>query len=80
MTFNHDSTGDRPWRRSRSISFSGSPAFAVISRASTIFVPSPRHPAVGAGYLVRVLAITAAIFAALSLAVWGTVWIAIQLL
>jgi len=29
---------------------------------------------------VRVLAITAAIFAALSLAVWGTVWIAIQLL
>ncbi|MET4171163.1 hypothetical protein ABIB99_002252 [Bradyrhizobium sp. LA6.1] len=44
------------------------------------FRPVPAAPAVGAGYLVRVLAITAAIFAALSLAVWGTVWIAIQLL
>ncbi|MET4420952.1 hypothetical protein BjapCC829_38770 [Bradyrhizobium barranii] len=44
------------------------------------FRPVPAAPSVRAGYLVRVLAITAAIFAALSLAVWGTVWIAIQLL
>ncbi|KGT80550.1 hypothetical protein MA20_03650 [Bradyrhizobium japonicum] len=44
------------------------------------FRPVPAAPSVGAGHLVRVLAITAAIFAALSLAVWGTVWIAIQLL
>lgn len=44
------------------------------------FRPVPAAPSVGTGHLVRVLAITAAIFAALSLAVWGTVWIAIQLL
>jgi hypothetical protein len=30
--------------------------------------------------VVRVMVVTAAVFAALSLAVWGTVWIAIQLL
>ncbi|MBR0820475.1 hypothetical protein [Bradyrhizobium liaoningense] len=44
------------------------------------FRPVPAAPSVGAGYLARVLAIAAAILAALSLAVWGTVWIAIQLL
>ncbi|MBR1179365.1 hypothetical protein JQ617_35745 [Bradyrhizobium sp. KB893862 SZCCT0404] len=44
------------------------------------FQPAPAAPATGAHYLVRVLAIMAAVFAALSLAVWGTVWIAIRLL
>ncbi|MCK1276768.1 hypothetical protein IVB46_16210 [Bradyrhizobium sp. 61] len=44
------------------------------------FRPIPAASTAGAGYIVRILAITAAIFAALSLAVWGTVWIAIQLL
>ncbi|WBL77479.1 hypothetical protein I3J27_31365 [Bradyrhizobium xenonodulans] len=44
------------------------------------FRPVPAASPVGAGYLVRVLVIMAAVFAALSLAVWGTVWIAIQLL
>ncbi|MDI3565367.1 hypothetical protein [Bradyrhizobium sp. Arg816] len=44
------------------------------------FRPVPAAHSAGAGHLMRVLAITAAIFAALSLAVWGTVWIAIQLL
>ncbi|MBW7971309.1 hypothetical protein [Bradyrhizobium sp. BR 10289] len=44
------------------------------------FRPVPAAPSVGAHHLVRVLAVTAAVFAALSLAVWGTVWIAIQLL
>ena len=34
-------------------------------------------PAAGTGYLVRVLAITAIVLAALSLAVWSTVWLAI---
>lgn len=43
------------------------------------FRPVPTAPAAGAN-LVRVLVIIAAIFAALSLAVGGTVWIAIQLL
>ena len=37
-------------------------------------------PAAGAGHLVRVMVIAAAVFAALSLAAWGTVWVAIQLL
>lgn len=44
------------------------------------FRPVPAAPSVGAGHLVRVLAIMATVFATLSLAVWGTVWIAIQLL
>jgi len=44
------------------------------------FRPIPSTPTVGAGHLVRVMVITAAVLAALSLAVWGTVWIAIQLL
>ena len=44
------------------------------------FRPVPAAPTAGAGHIVRVLAITATVFAALSLAVWGTVWIAIQLL
>ena len=44
------------------------------------FRPVPAAPATGANYLMRVLAIMASVFAALSLAVWGTVWIAIQLL
>ncbi len=44
------------------------------------FRPVPAAPIAGAGYIVRVLAIMATVFAALSLAVWGTVWIAIQLL
>ncbi|KYG97443.1 hypothetical protein [Bradyrhizobium sp. DOA1] len=44
------------------------------------FRPVPAAPATGAGYLMRVLAIMAAVFAALSLAVWGTVWMAIRLL
>jgi hypothetical protein len=42
------------------------------------FRPVPAPPA--AGYIVRALAIMATVLAALSLAVWGTVWIAIQLL
>lgn len=42
--------------------------------------PAPVAPAAGAGHLLRVLAIMAAVFATLFLAVWGTVWIAIQLL
>ncbi|QDP22096.1 hypothetical protein [Bradyrhizobium cosmicum] len=44
------------------------------------FRPVPAAPAIGISSIVRVLAITVAVFAALSLAVWGTVWIAIQLL
>ena len=44
------------------------------------FRPVPPTPIAGTGHLARVLAIMAGIFAALSLAVWGTVWIAIQLL
>ncbi|MGY8709098.1 hypothetical protein RAD16_25435 [Bradyrhizobium sp. 18BD] len=43
------------------------------------FRPAPAAPTVGVSYIVRVLAITAVVFAALSLALWGTVWIAIQL-
>lgn len=44
------------------------------------FRPVPVAPAAGTNRLVRVLAIVAAVFAVLSLAIWGTVWIAIQLL
>jgi hypothetical protein len=44
------------------------------------FRPVPTTPTVGASHLVRVMVITAAVLAALSLAVWGTVRIAIQLL
>lgn len=44
------------------------------------FRPVPAASSAGAGHLVRVLAIMATVFATLSLAVWGTVWIAIQLL
>jgi hypothetical protein len=44
------------------------------------FRPVPAAPAAGANHLTHVLAIMAAIFVALSLAVWGTVWLAIQLL
>jgi len=43
------------------------------------FRPVPAAPAPGVSHIVRVLAITAVVFAALSLALWGTVWIAIQL-
>lgn len=44
------------------------------------FRPAPAAPTAVARYVIRIMAIMAAIFAALSLAVWGTVWIAIQLL
>ncbi|MBR0685751.1 hypothetical protein JQ594_07475 [Bradyrhizobium manausense] len=44
------------------------------------FRPVPVAPATGAGQLVRVLAIAAVVLATLSLAVWATVWIAIELL
>ncbi|MCK1708852.1 MULTISPECIES: hypothetical protein [unclassified Bradyrhizobium] len=44
------------------------------------FRPVPAASSSGAGYLVRVLTIMASVFAALSLAVWGWVWLAIQLL
>jgi hypothetical protein len=43
------------------------------------FRPVPAAPTAGVSYTVRVLAVTAAVLAALSLALWGTVWIAIQL-
>ena len=44
------------------------------------FRPVPVAPAAGANRLVHILIIAAAVLAALSLAVWGTVWIAIELL
>ncbi len=44
------------------------------------FRPVPAASSTGAGYLVRVLATIATVFAALSLAVWGTGSLAIQLL
>ncbi|MCS3727444.1 hypothetical protein [Bradyrhizobium betae] len=44
------------------------------------FRPVPTAPSASVSSIVRVLAITAAVLAALSFAVWGTVWIAIQLL
>lgn len=43
------------------------------------FRPVPAAPTAGVSHIVRVLAITAVVFAALSLALWGMVWIAIQL-
>ena len=43
------------------------------------FRPAPATPTAGVSYIARVLAITAGVFAVLSLALWGTVWIAIQL-
>ncbi|MDN4984777.1 hypothetical protein QY049_16350 [Bradyrhizobium sp. WYCCWR 13022] len=44
------------------------------------FRPVPVAPAPGANHLVRVLAVVAAVLAVVSLAVWATVWIAIELL
>ncbi|MEK9283915.1 MULTISPECIES: hypothetical protein [unclassified Bradyrhizobium] len=44
------------------------------------FRPVPAAPPSGTGHLMRVLAIMVSIIAALSLAVWGTVWLAIRLL
>jgi len=44
------------------------------------FRPVPAAPAPSPGHAVRVLAAIIAVFAALSLAVWATVWLAIQLL
>jgi hypothetical protein len=43
------------------------------------FPPLPA-PVTAAGYLARILAITGAIFAALSLAVWGIAWLSLRLL
>ena len=44
------------------------------------FRPVPVAPTAGANRLVHTLVIVAAVLAMLSLAVWGTVWIAIELL
>jgi hypothetical protein len=44
------------------------------------FRPVPATPTAGGNSILGVVTITAAILAALSLAVWGTVWIAIRLL
>jgi hypothetical protein len=44
------------------------------------FRPVPATPTAGSNSILGVVTITAAILAALSLAVWGTVWIAIRLL
>ena len=44
------------------------------------FRPVPVAPAAGANHLLRALAIVATVLTALTLAVWGTVWIAIELL
>jgi hypothetical protein len=44
------------------------------------FRPTPAAPAAGDNHLIRTLIIGAALFAAFSLAVWATVWIAIELL
>jgi hypothetical protein len=44
------------------------------------FRPAPAAPVAGVRHFVRVLAIIGAVLAALSLAIWGTVWIAIRLL
>jgi hypothetical protein len=43
------------------------------------FPPLPA-PATSAGYLARVLTVIGAIFAALSLAVWGLAWLSLRLL
>jgi len=44
------------------------------------FRPVPAAPAPNPGHIIRVLAAIVAAFAALSLTVWATVWLAIQLL
>lgn len=44
------------------------------------FRPVPAAPATGTGHLMRSLAIMAIVLTALSLAVWGAVWMAIRLL
>jgi hypothetical protein len=44
------------------------------------FRPVPATPSAPAGRVVRALFIAAAVFAAVSLAVWATVWLAIKLL
>lgn len=44
------------------------------------FRPAPAAPTPLASQLLRILALTAAIMIALSLAVWGTVWLSIRLL
>lgn len=44
------------------------------------FRPAPATPVAGASQLAQVLAIVAAVIAVLALAVWATVWIAIELL
>lgn len=43
------------------------------------FRPAAAAPAVGISSVISVLAISASVLAVLSFAVWGTVWIAIQL-
>ncbi|MBR0719794.1 hypothetical protein [Bradyrhizobium liaoningense] len=43
------------------------------------FQPLPVAPVSASGRLVRALAATVAVFAALSLAVWATVWLAMAL-
>ena len=44
------------------------------------FRPIPAASSASTNHLLRVLAITVSVFAAFSLAIWGTVWIAIRLL
>jgi hypothetical protein len=44
------------------------------------FRPVPVAPAAGANHLLHILIIVAVVLAVLSLAVWGTIWIAIELL
>lgn len=44
------------------------------------FRPMPEAPAGNAGNVMRAIAAIIAVFGALSLAVWATVWLAIQLL
>ena len=43
------------------------------------FRPMPAAPAAGSGHIMRALAAIVALFAALSLALWATVWLVIQL-
>lgn len=43
------------------------------------FRPASALPATGGGHVVRILAVSVGIFAALSLALWSSVWFAIQL-
>jgi len=42
-------------------------------------VTMPAAPAAGSGHIMRALAAIVALFAALSLALWATVWLVIQL-